>query len=50
MGHLFYGTDTTAFPIPDRMLAHLKTVIATKLRRVESFTVSWRHTDEDAPP
>ncbi len=25
------------------MLAHVKVVIATKLRRGESFTMSWRH-------
>jgi len=34
--------------IEDRALAHLKVVIATKLRRDESFTVSWRH-PEDQP-
>lgn len=32
--------------IEDRALAHLKVVIATKLRRGESFTVSWRHPDD----
>ena len=32
--------------IEDRALAHLKVVIATKLRRDESFTVSWRHPDD----
>lgn len=32
--------------IEDRTLAHLKVVIATKLRRDESFTVSWRHPDD----
>lgn len=34
--------------IEDRALAHLKVVIATKLRRNESFTLSWRH-GEDEP-
>lgn len=29
--------------IEDRALAHLKVVISTKLRRGESFTLSWRH-------
>lgn len=29
--------------IEDRALAHLKVVIATKLRRQESFTLSWEH-------
>ncbi len=43
MGHLFYGSGSSPIVIPDRILAHLKVVIATKLRRGESFTVSWRH-------
>jgi len=29
--------------IDDRALAHLKVVVATKLRRGESFTLSWEH-------
>jgi len=33
----------------DRALAHLKVVIATKLRRGESFTLSWTHTDGSEP-
>lgn len=48
MGYLFYGNTTEPIEIPDRLLAHLKVVIATKLRRSESFTLSWRHT-EDIP-
>ena len=47
MGTLFYGGETTPIRIEDRALAHLKVVIATKLRRGESFTVSWRHADDD---
>ncbi|MCR2802155.1 hypothetical protein QNO21_01300 [Microbacterium sp. zg-Y818] len=47
MGTMFYGGEMTAIPIEDRALAHLKVVIATKLRRGESFTVSWRHADDD---
>ncbi|MGZ0712421.1 DUF7882 family protein (plasmid) [Coraliomargarita sp. W4R53] len=35
--------------MPDRVLAHLKVVVATKLRRNESFTVSWRHPKDRAP-
>jgi len=46
MGTMYYGSDATAIDIEDRALAHLKVVIATKLRRGESFTVSWRHPDE----
>ncbi|MCR2792193.1 hypothetical protein NQ156_03855 [Microbacterium sp. zg.Y625] len=48
MGLLYYGADTTATEIPDRLLAHIKVVIATKLRRNESFTLSWRHPDNTA--
>lgn len=46
MGYLFYGNATEPIEIPDRLLAHLKVVVATKLRRSESFTLSWRHTDD----
>lgn len=43
MGTLFYGAQDTPIHIEDRALAHLKVVIATKLRRNESFTLSWQH-------
>ena len=43
MGTIYYGSEATAIDIEDLALAHLKVVIATKLRRGESFTVSWRH-------
>jgi len=45
MGHLFYGTSTEPIRIPDRLLSHLKVVATTKLRRGESFTLSWIHVD-----
>jgi hypothetical protein len=45
MGLLFYGASERPIRIPDRVLAHVKVVIATKLRRGESFTMSWRHLD-----
>ena len=45
MGHLFYGTSTEPIQIPDRLLAHIKVVVTTKLRRSESFTLSWTHVD-----
>ncbi|MDQ1129445.1 hypothetical protein [Microbacterium sp. SORGH_AS_0888] len=48
MGTIYYGGSSTPIDIEDRALAHLKVVIATKLRRGESFTLSWRHPD-DAP-
>lgn len=46
MGTIYYGGSATPIHIEDRALAHLKIVIATKLRRGESFTVSWQHPDD----
>lgn len=46
MGTLYYGDSGTPIGIEDRALAHLKVAITTKLRRGESFTLSWRHPDE----
>lgn len=43
---MYYGGGGMPIHIEDRALAHLKVVIATKLRRDESFTVSWRHPDD----
>ncbi|MFS0895516.1 hypothetical protein [Microbacterium sp. 179-I 3D3 NHS] len=43
MGTLYYGDARNPIRIDDLVLAHLKVVIATKLRRNESFTLSWRH-------
>ncbi|WP_298041126.1 hypothetical protein [uncultured Microbacterium sp.] len=48
MGSLYYGDSAEPINIEDRALAHLKIVIATKLRRNESFTLSWRHPEGDA--
>lgn len=45
MAHLFYGAECAPIDIPDHLLAHVKIVIATKLRRNESFMMSWRHPD-----
>jgi len=47
MGTLYYGGTQAAIHIDDRALAHLKIVIATKLRRNESFTLSWVHPEGD---
>jgi hypothetical protein len=41
MGVLFYADQAIA--IDDRTLAHLKVAAVTKLRRGESFTLSWSH-------
>lgn len=45
MGILHYGYGSDPIEIEDLALAHLKVVVATKLRRNESFTLSWRHPD-----
>ena len=45
MGRLYYGNGTDAIEMPDRTLAHLRVLATTKLRRSESFSVSWRHPD-----
>lgn len=48
MGKLFYGHTDQPIDIPDSLLAHLKVVVTTKLRRSESFTLSWRHHDDES--
>lgn len=47
MGVLYYGPAAAPIRIDDRALAHLKVVIISKLRRNESFSVSWRHHKDD---
>ena len=44
MGSLIYGTSSIEVEFEDRVLEHLQIVIATKLRRRESFFFSWRDT------
>ncbi|WP_065571548.1 hypothetical protein [Microbacterium oleivorans] len=46
MGLIYYGGSAMPIRINDRALAHLKVVVATKLRRAESFTLSWQHPDD----
>jgi hypothetical protein len=46
VGVIYYGNGAAPIHIEDRALAHLKVVISTKLRRDESFTLSWRHPDD----
>lgn len=48
MGKLVYGNGADSIEMPDRLLAHVMTVTATKLRRGESFTLSARYTDNPA--
>jgi hypothetical protein len=45
MGNLFYGNVPEPIVVPDDLLAHLRVVTTTKLRRGESFTVNWHETD-----
>ena len=47
MGMLYYGDRSEPIEFPDVLLAHLKVVITTKLRRRESFTFGWRHDAHD---
>lgn len=47
MGTFHYGDSEIPIHIEERALAHLKVVIATKLRRQEAFTLSWRHPNGD---
>ncbi len=49
MGRIEYDGGGSHIPIEDRALAHLKVVVATKLRRNESFTLSWKHGEGDEP-
>lgn len=44
MGKFTYGTPSIAVDFDDRVLAHLKVVILSKVRRGESFTFSWEYT------
>ena len=48
MGRLYYGNATDAIVMPDHTLAYLRVIATTKLRRSESFSVSWRHPDDVA--
>ncbi|BDZ39884.1 hypothetical protein GCM10025863_24980 [Microbacterium suwonense] len=48
MGRLRYDGTAAPITIDDATLAHLKIVIGTKLRRKESFLMTWvRHDDSD---
>lgn len=47
MGLMFYSNTPDPVVFPDTLLGHLQVVIGTKLRRSESFTLSWQHSDDD---
>lgn len=46
MGRLKYDNTAEPIHIEDETLAHLKVVIATKLRRQESFMMTWLPIEE----
>jgi hypothetical protein len=41
VGKLLYGIPAVEVTIEERALAHVRAVIITKLRRNESFTLTW---------
>lgn len=47
VGTIYYGGSDTPIHIEDRALAHLKVVIVTKLRRSETFTLTWQHPEDE---
>lgn len=47
MGTLYYGASRLALKIDDATLAHLRVIATAKLRRGESFALTW--TDPDEP-
>ncbi|MFP3466583.1 ATP-dependent DNA ligase [Leifsonia sp. SIMBA_070] len=46
MGYMMYDSSTQ-ISFDDRVLAHLEVVIVSKLRRKESFALSWREAPEN---
>ena len=42
MGQLFYGSTEQAIEVDDALLAHVQLVAFTKLRRAESFLMTWK--------
>ena len=46
MGRFIYGPASTTVEFDDRVLAHLKVVITSKLRRGESFLFTWEYATE----
>ncbi|MWB98123.1 ATP-dependent DNA ligase [Agromyces seonyuensis] len=43
MGKLIYNSSPRELEIDDRVLAHLRVAILSKLRRSESFAMTWEH-------
>lgn len=49
MGHIIYGSGDRLIEVDDRTLAHVKTVVVMKLRRNESFLLTWVRQEEGVP-
>jgi hypothetical protein len=47
VGYLYYGSETQPIEFPDRVLAHIRVLATSKLRRGESFTMTWHHPTDD---
>lgn len=43
MGKFIYNSSAREIDIDDRTLAHLRVAILNKLRRSESFSMTWEH-------
>ncbi len=43
MGKFIYNSSTRELEIDDRTLAHLRVAVLNKLRRSESFSMTWEH-------
>ena len=43
MGYLYYGSESQPIEFSDRVLAHIRVLATSKLRRGESFTMTWHH-------
>jgi len=43
VGYLYYGSESQPVEFPDRVLAHIRVLATSKLRRGECFTMTWRH-------
>jgi hypothetical protein len=48
MATLYYGSDKDPIVLPDRLMGYIKVIASTKLRRGESFTLTWTGTPEEA--
>ena len=46
LGTLFYGAGRLPIRIDDRILAHVKAVVTSKMRRGEGFLISWTDSAE----